>query len=370
MSNLLRKAILIVCEGTKSEPDYFKALRDIVIRNDKDIFITIDPIPPQQKIDEEEALAFQLRQGAKRRQLKDVTIPHPEFEVEPQYRAQPTSYVRKAQLGLESGIYNESWAVYDKDGHAAHQQALQLSYNLIDNKKVQIALNSIAFEYWILLHFERSTTPFTKSMCRRRLPNDKKQELFCGSNTDHQDCQGVNCVAGRIVSQQYLQYKEKHKSFEFENFHPNVATAITHAVALRNSYIGNVTPIYDLNPYTTTDRLVFRMMHLGRIDFNWFVLDETQNCEPFIFNLSYSNSTIHVNVENISTSTQICSQENVVLVNAEGEIQPCGTRTMLPPFENNTASFSISLNQFAAFQPLFIGLKVTEGVYLISEIPI
>ncbi len=47
--------------------------------------------------------------------------------VEVGFLAQPTRYVREAQLGLIDGTYDEAWAVYEQDGHPEHTEALALA---------------------------------------------------------------------------------------------------------------------------------------------------------------------------------------------------------------------------------------------------
>jgi hypothetical protein len=54
MSQHFRKTILIVCEGARTEPDYFKEFRDIIINKDPSIYIKLDPIPKDDKEKEEE----------------------------------------------------------------------------------------------------------------------------------------------------------------------------------------------------------------------------------------------------------------------------------------------------------------------------
>ncbi|WP_329806395.1 RloB family protein [Flavobacterium facile] len=368
MSQHFRKTILIVCEGARTEPDYFKEFRDIIIEKDKTIFITIDPIPKDDKIKEEEEIAQKIREGGRSRTLKNPQIQFPDLEVEEEYLTQPIYYVRKAQLGLVDSVYDEVWAVYDKDGHAAHEQAFDLTNNVIEGKKVNVAFNSIAFEYWVLLHFESNSTAFQKSMCRTNLPNDKKDYHFCGENTHALDCQGVSCVCGRIVNQNYLSYIGGKKEFLFSDYFGNVNHAIENAVILRNSYIGNQTPIYDLNPYTNTYRIVFKLLQLPETDYTWFDFTEVQSVDFFSYSFEIQNPIVKISVINTELQRNFLNVNDICLISSNGDKLDCGIRHLMDSNENY--NFEIDLNTIRNFTPFFIGIRKNEQEYYITELPI
>ena len=170
MSQQYRKTILIVCEGHRSEPDYFNNLRDEVFSKVKDVYIRILPIPKdeQEKI-EKEATNFVLRKGAKKRKIKEAinNIEPENYLIEDEYKSQPTCYIRKAQLAYFEKGYSELWAVYDKDGHPDHKNAYLISQDIeLCDKIVNIGFSSISFEEWILMHFETCDISFVKSQCR------------------------------------------------------------------------------------------------------------------------------------------------------------------------------------------------------------
>ncbi len=75
----------------------------------------------------------------------------------------PVGLVREAKFKAqrakrERNPYNEIWIVLDRDHHANIDQAFDMAYT----NKFRIALSVICFEYWILLHFERTTHVFSK----------------------------------------------------------------------------------------------------------------------------------------------------------------------------------------------------------------
>jgi YHS domain-containing protein len=184
MTRQFNKTILIVCEGEGSEPSYFYYIKGILLKENLDISITIKPKPKEEEKQDEET--FTLRDGGKRRSLRKPIKELVLVDIEDEFKAQPTRYVREAQMGLEDGTYAEVWAVFDKDGHPNHEEAFELASTDIAGKKVNIAFTSIAFEYWILLHFESNHTAFVKSMCRQG-----KEYYYCGLKSHKDDCHRV-----------------------------------------------------------------------------------------------------------------------------------------------------------------------------------
>lgn len=358
MSKQYHKTILIVCEGEGTEPDYFKEIRDILLLNEVDVAIEIKP-RPKEKFKKEK---FKLRKGVVKREIQKPEIVLPISEIEDIYTAQPTRYVREAQIGLEDNTYDEVWAIFDKDGHPKHKEAFELADVNIGGKKVNIAFNSVAFEYWILLHFESNQTAFVKSMCR-----EAKDPLNCGSNKHQNDCQGANCVCGRIVTQNFLDYEEGRKSFDFKKFHPNINNAIQRAILLRRSYIGNTNPIYKLNPYTNTDRLVYKLLHLDKFDLFWFQFNELQSQDSLAITFNYQNQNVDIMVNKFGNATIILTTDLFCLFDIDGNKLDCGQREVMA---GDVFTFSIDLSVIQNFNPLFIGIRKNEQEYLITELPI
>lgn len=119
------KRLLIVCEDEKSSKLYFESFK---------------------------------RDEKLRRLLSsvDIEVVHPKDY-------SPVGLVAEAKLKKKKAKrdrnpYNEVWIVLDKDGHANMGQALVTAR---DNN-IDVALSVNCFEYWILLHFERTTRCFNK----------------------------------------------------------------------------------------------------------------------------------------------------------------------------------------------------------------
>ncbi|MEA2043710.1 MAG: RloB family protein [Bacteroidota bacterium] len=65
---------------------------------------------------------------------------------------------KKIKAKRERNPYDEIWVVLDRDGHANMEKAI----NKARDNKIHFALSVICFEYWILLHFEKTTKYFNK----------------------------------------------------------------------------------------------------------------------------------------------------------------------------------------------------------------
>ncbi|MEM7657786.1 MAG: RloB family protein [Bacteroidota bacterium] len=117
--------VFIACEGRNTEPAYFQGIKELV-EEQGNWAITIYP---------------------------DKT------ELSPKTDA--LGLIREAQSRAEE--FDELWVVFDKDGYTKHKAAFELAKKLCFGKRVQLAFSSIAFEHWVLLHFERNQHAFAKS---------------------------------------------------------------------------------------------------------------------------------------------------------------------------------------------------------------
>lgn len=60
----------------------------------------------------------------------------------------------------EKNPYDFVWVVFDKDGHAKIPDAFELART--STLKINIAFTIPCFEYFVLLHYDKTTKPFTK----------------------------------------------------------------------------------------------------------------------------------------------------------------------------------------------------------------
>lgn len=162
------KRCLIVCEGSKTEPNYFNGLR---------------------------------------RTLRCSTI---QITVAKGLRGtDPLSVVREAKerfLREREDPFDAVFCVFDRDSHATYGSALTQIKDLRRSKKPFYAIYSNpCFEFWVLLHFELSFRPFLREGALSP----------CG-------------VVGRELRRHFPEY-EKGMETLFERLRPLMPTALGHA---------------------------------------------------------------------------------------------------------------------------------------------
>lgn len=115
--------VLIVCEGEKTEPNYFNGLKNYLALSSANVEVTGDS------------------------------------------GSSPLSVVKYAiaryhQEGDAGDAYDKVFCVFDKDSHADYGAALDRLV-VVKPKGVFVAVTSVpCFEYWLLLHFQYTTAPF------------------------------------------------------------------------------------------------------------------------------------------------------------------------------------------------------------------
>jgi hypothetical protein len=125
------KAFLIVTEGEKTEPNYLKKLRDRLQLSMADVVIVhpegTDPLTLTRR-------AIELRDAREREAKKD----------------------------LKKIPYDEVWVVFDLEKpHDERRKLADEARKLKGVKKIKFADSDPCFEYWLLLHEEYTTAPFT-----------------------------------------------------------------------------------------------------------------------------------------------------------------------------------------------------------------
>ncbi|MCY7294609.1 RloB family protein [Alteromonas sp. a30] len=137
--------VLIVCEGEKTEPNYFKEL------------------------------------------IRCYGINSANVEVADSRGSSPKNVLESAEklakrASKEGNPYDRIYCVFDKDSHASYSATVEK----LTNKQHFYACTSVpCFEYWLLLHFEYTTTPYhasgNRSICtqvikklKSHIPNYEK----------------------------------------------------------------------------------------------------------------------------------------------------------------------------------------------------
>ena len=114
--------IRIVCEGEKTEPLFFTSLCDLYFKDCEDMDVRTIPQPNIPQDEEAENSSRGNYKGKKRK-----TKVHEENPVEDVVitGTPPLKWVQYARQILSEGV-DESWAVYDKDEHPKHEEALTM----------------------------------------------------------------------------------------------------------------------------------------------------------------------------------------------------------------------------------------------------
>lgn len=117
------KKILIVCEGEKTEPNYFEELKRQLSLNSANIIIT-----GQSGSSPSAILRFARARYSSEKELGDP--------------------------------YDKVYCVFDKDSHDSYESTCQEILR-IKPKDTYYAITSVpSFEYWLLLHFKYSCSPY------------------------------------------------------------------------------------------------------------------------------------------------------------------------------------------------------------------
>jgi len=78
---------------------------------------------------------------------------------------------KQKQAKQDRNKYDDIWVVLDRDRHAQMPEALGLALN----KKINFGLSVVCFEYWVLLHYEKTTHGFRN--CAEIITRIKKNHL-------------------------------------------------------------------------------------------------------------------------------------------------------------------------------------------------
>lgn len=245
--------MIVLCEGTDTEYNYFINAKEYVERNYPDRFAKIKVVPTHSEI-----IQTKNPKRKETRSLKVTTdLPHywclEEHSVEEyeRYKQQPTRYVRETQLYLEDEGFMEGWAVFDKDVHPDHANAFALAAAV---PGLHIAFSSYSFEEWLLMHFERKLYAYERSECMLTNHHSKK----CGTGVPD-DCRGTICLGGYLREQKYIPDYSKSKKELFEAYTlPRLDAVFINAAWTRNLGDG---AIYSRNPYTDIDVLIARLLN-------------------------------------------------------------------------------------------------------------
>lgn len=254
--------IFIACEGDNTEPNYLGRIAES-IDEERRISVTIFP-KPKYILDEGEG------SGDNR-------------------RSDPVGLVEEACRKLNEG-FDEAWAVFDKNGHTGHIEAFQKAEAGANGKKVTIAFSSIAFEHWILLHFEQNRTAFPKS---KNLIDDRFLATGAGFFPD---------------------YTKNREMDIYPVLEDKTMVAIENAAWLRQQVNGELEnadgKVYEVNPYTNVDELAKLLLDIP-YNFTWASYGEEISFLGYSIHVLLGDEGFSVNLKNEAGITLILNAGNL-----------------------------------------------------------
>ena len=191
------KRFLIVCEGTKTEPQYFREL------------------------------------------LGELRVPPQRVKIAPNDGNSPDRVVAHAlslqQEEVASGDgYDCIYCVFDRDKHTAFTPALQQVKNrLASDMPLKAITSTPCFEFWLLLHFDFSDAPFHAA---------GKKSI------------GDQAISKLKTKPGFANYAKGTKG-TYSLLKPKLPEAIKNAKKLRQ-VLGGQESQHDANPWTNVDELV------------------------------------------------------------------------------------------------------------------
>lgn len=252
--------IRIICEGEKTEPLFFTALCERYVTTKG---IDAKTVPQAPVADETEELSTERGSyKGKKRQVKQL----PAEDAPVISGAPPLKWVVYARRLLSEGV-DEAWAVYDKDKHPKHKEAIEEAEKIVNGKRVGIAFTSRSFEYYLLLHFEYLFREFQETECGEKV-GGKKKIFRCGTDTfPEKDCHGDKCINGYARMHGYWEESKTSQSM-FPLVENRLKKGIINGCRLRaKSDTVTKEPMYNRNPYTTADLLVGRLIGIETINY-------------------------------------------------------------------------------------------------------
>lgn len=312
--------LVIVCEGTDTEYQYFTEMKDYLSEHYPDKFCVIKVVPaPEEKIRKKNPRRSQMT-----RQLEDAPQYHYYCKYEQsaedyeRYRAQPTRYVREAALFMKENGFVEGWAVFDCDKHPAHQFAFD--YAVEDN--VKIAFSSYSFEEWLLAHFERCPRAFLHSECKV----GEKEQKCGGRDALSANCGGTDCLGGYLRAHSYIADYSKSKHGLFQEYTlPRIRQAMINAAWMRQL---SEEPIYSRNPYTDVDLLVAHLIGITET-YQWYRQGMSFRFASSMFNVLEEEG--NVVISNNGDVAILIGTDQVFFIDSHLTETPCSEKTILYP---------------------------------------
>jgi RloB-like protein len=322
--------IFIACEGTNTERIYFEFISE--------------------QIQEEQLFAIKV--------YPDETDKNP--------KTNALNLVREAQKQIE--FYDEVWVVFDKDGDTQLEEASNLAKEEINDKKVNIAFSSIAFEHWFLLHFEKNKNAFGKSDCT----DEKDDSLFCGRDNHTKNCAGSRCVAGRLREQNFIKdytkrarnrgvYKIAEQLLDKDKI--LLSKAIENAAWLRFKQKENLrnNAVYEINPYTDVDVLVKRLFGIENV-IDWANFGETIDLGKCEVKADLHGNELLLKITNKKDTTLFSTELKCFVIDSNSNTIECEIeRVSLNPNNEKTITVEKDFSNVS-----FVKLEFEGSIYFLE----
>lgn len=348
----LKKNLIIVCEGTDTEYQYFTELAAEVMLNQPERFGRIKVVPTPEEIAESDK-----RRRAYKRRMRHDSMPLMLYYVKEdtskaeydKNRSQPARYVREAQLFMLQDGYTEAWVVFDKDIHPGHERAWELAQSC---PSVGIAFSSYSFEEWILCHFEKNGHAYNRSLCKRK---------DCGIYGV--GCNGRDCLIGRLRGNGYIPDFVKSQANIYSKLSARFEKACVNAAWLR--MVCSTPVIYEKNPYTDVDKLVLHLLDM-QVKYDWVKIGdifEYEGCK-FVVNIEQDDFVIAYD----GTKSVIVTPQLFSYCTSEGEfLKPVSTSNLA--FTPNRDEIKLKINKYYHYLCLKDHLCSRLQSVLLFELP-
>lgn len=211
MSNI-SPYIRLVCEGDKTEPNYFNPyFRDQGIK------------------------------GAKAFQPKDHSPRGIAKAAKEELRTAQKLKIPKDKIFI--------WAIFDRDGH----QGIAGAIDMLQGTPIGIAFSNICFEFWILLHYENTARAF--ATCDEVISHiHRNHDAAYGKSNDH---------FVRLKNRMQIAISNAQRLAQDQRRHDDRPGSITEGA---NDPDNLDSPNWNLNPYTDVHLIFESLLEKGFID--------------------------------------------------------------------------------------------------------
>ena len=187
-----RKSILIVSEGSKTEPIYFNSLRSSLRLAMVEVEVVGEGAAPITVVDR----AIELKAERK----------------------------RVAKKSLTKAAYDVVYCVIDVEAPKA--ESLSRAVNKAEGNRLEVILSNPCFEYWYILHFRKTSAPF-----------------------------GTSQEAKSALRREHCAYCDSDTTI-FEVVYPKTADAIKHSKEVLREQHNDAEDLSDCNPSTHVHKIV------------------------------------------------------------------------------------------------------------------